>query len=67
MTKALALVQGCPCEHPTGCPGCVTDFRCSDYNVVLDKASGMVVVLLGGCGLKLENDVHMSDASNIHT
>lgn len=75
LTKALALVQGCPCEHPTGCPGCVSDFRCSDYNVVLDKASGIVVVVsLGGCGLDVYGiracvllDVVLRDASNMHS
>jgi hypothetical protein len=44
LLKVKALVVGCPCTDPTGCPGCVQNHRCSDYNVVLDKDAAKIII-----------------------
>jgi len=38
------LIEGCPCEEDVGCPGCLHDFRCSDYNIVLDKQAAKIII-----------------------
>ena len=47
MRKAIALVEACPCTSPTGCPGCIQHTACDQYNAVLNKRAGVLV--LGAC------------------
>ena len=44
MRKGIALVEACPCTSATGCPGCVQHTTCNQYNAVLNKAAGVVVL-----------------------
>ena len=44
MRKAMALIEACPCTSPTGCPGCVQHLDCSQYNAVLNKQAGVLVL-----------------------
>lgn len=39
---ALAFVAECRCT--TGCPQCIHDFRCEEYNVRLDKAAALEIL-----------------------
>ena len=44
MRKAVALIEACPCTSDTGCPGCVQHTGCNQYNAVLHKQAGIVVL-----------------------
>lgn len=44
LQRALDLVLGCPCSQPKGCPGCVQHLDCKNYNAVLSKRAGVVVL-----------------------
>jgi DEAD/DEAH box helicase domain-containing protein len=44
LQRALDLVLGCPCTQPKGCPGCVQHLDCKNYNAVLSKRAGVVVL-----------------------
>lgn len=44
MRKAVALIESCPCTSSTGCPGCIQHTDCNQYNAVLDKRAGIVVL-----------------------
>lgn len=44
MRKAVALIEACPCKEATGCPGCIQHTDCNQYNAVLDKQAGIVVL-----------------------
>ncbi|EGD78620.1 hypothetical protein PTSG_01598 [Salpingoeca rosetta] len=39
---ALELVRDCPCS--SGCPGCIHDFACSEYNQCTSKAGAHIVL-----------------------
>ncbi len=39
---ARAFVVDCPCE--SGCPKCVHDFQCSEYNQRLDKQAALEIL-----------------------
>lgn len=39
---ALAMIERCECED--GCPACIHDSRCREFNYVLDKAAAIVVL-----------------------
>ena len=44
MKKALDVVTGCGCTHGGGCPGCVQHTECGEYNSVLNKRAGKLVL-----------------------
>lgn len=44
MRKGIALVEACPCQDVTGCPGCIQHTDCNQYNAVLNKRAGVVVL-----------------------
>lgn len=44
MRKAVALIEACPCTSDTGCPGCVQHTGCNQYNAVLHKKAGIIVL-----------------------
>lgn len=44
MRKGIALIEACPCTSSTGCPGCVQHTTCNQYNAVLNKEAGIVVL-----------------------
>lgn len=44
MRKAVALIEACPCTNDTGCPGCVQHTGCNQYNAVLHKKAGIIVL-----------------------
>lgn len=43
--RALELVEQCPCESDHGCPSCVQHTGCGEYNTVLHKDSGRIVLM----------------------
>jgi len=44
LETALKMVRACNCTHFRGCPACVQMLSCSEYNVVLDKKSAMIIL-----------------------
>lgn len=44
MSRALAMLSTCPCEFEGGCPGCVQHTDCGEYNSVLNKEAGQLVL-----------------------
>ena len=44
MQKALDLVRGCDCVSDSGCPACVQNADCGEYNAVLSKRAAVVVL-----------------------
>ena len=44
MRKGMALIEACPCPNDTGCPGCIQHTDCNQYNAVLNKRAGVVVL-----------------------
>lgn len=48
---ALQLIEDCPCDD--GCPACIFDLHCREFNYVLDKAAA-AAVLRYALGLSLE-------------
>ena len=53
--QALDLIEKCSCPYLKGCPCCVQHLDCKNYNAVLNKAGG-VLVLKAVLGLDLETD-----------
>jgi hypothetical protein len=45
---ALLFVAECPCT--AGCPKCIHDFHCEEYNVRLDKAAALEILQVRGVG-----------------
>lgn len=44
LEKALELVEGCDCSGDVGCPSCIQHTHCGEYNTVLSKAGGVLVL-----------------------
>lgn len=44
LQRAYEMVTSCTCTNPKGCPSCVQHLNCSQYNAVLSKQSGEVVL-----------------------
>ena len=44
LRKALELVQSCNCAGDSGCPGCIHHMGCGQYNSVLHKRGGLLVL-----------------------
>lgn len=44
LRRALELLLGCPCTAAKGCPGCAQHLDCKNYNAVLHKAGGILVL-----------------------
>ncbi len=44
MQKALELIQNCKCTSDSGCPACVQHTDCGEYNAVLSKRAGIIVL-----------------------
>lgn len=44
LQRALDLVQHCSCPYIKGCPCCVQHLDCKNYNAVLNKAGGVLVL-----------------------
>ena len=44
LEAALTVVNGCACTATRGCPACVQMLCCSEYNVVLDKQAGGIIL-----------------------
>ena len=44
MRKGIALIEACDCTATTGCPGCIQHTTCNQYNAVLDKKAGIIVL-----------------------
>ncbi len=42
LKAAITLCMDCPCDE--GCPSCVHDLGCSQYNFVIDKAAGVLLL-----------------------
>ena len=42
LRDALRLVEACPCDD--GCPACIQDSSCSEFNTVLDKEATIAVL-----------------------
>ena len=42
LRAARALVRDCACED--GCPGCVHDLRCPEFNSVVDKRAALMIL-----------------------
>jgi len=50
VTAAISLCMDCPCDH--GCPSCVHDLACSQYNYVIDKAAGVLLLQDALCAMR---------------
>ena len=48
LRMAHRLVRDCPCAH--GCPSCIHDAQCSEYNIVMDKDAGMLILAVAAEG-----------------
>jgi len=44
LRRALALVSECECGRQEGCPECVQHTDCGEYNSVLHKEGGRLVL-----------------------
>ncbi len=42
LKAAVSLCMDCPCDD--GCPSCVHDLSCTQYNYVIDKAAGVLLL-----------------------
>lgn len=42
--KALSIVRDCPCTGSLGCPGCVHDLMCKEFNVVMSKTAAITLL-----------------------
>jgi ATP-dependent helicase YprA (DUF1998 family) len=45
-TRALALLESCDCQSVGGCPQCIANSTCADYNSILDKAAAVALLKL---------------------
>ena len=44
MQRALELIKDCKCTSDSGCPACVQHTDCGEYNAVLSKQAGIIVL-----------------------
>lgn len=44
MQKALELVTNCSCSSDSGCPSCIQNADCGEYNAVLSKQAAAIVL-----------------------
>lgn len=44
LTAALELLMSCYCSGDTGCPNCVQNLACHEYNEVLDKDAAIMII-----------------------
>ncbi|KAK9795209.1 hypothetical protein WJX73_000198 [Symbiochloris irregularis] len=44
MQKALELVTACTCASDSGCPSCIQNADCGEYNAVLSKKAAAIVL-----------------------
>ena len=44
MQKALELLRTCDCLSDSGCPACIQNPDCGEYNAVLSKRAAIVVL-----------------------
>lgn len=44
LRAALDLIKRCDCENVFGCPGCIQHTDCGEYNAVLNKQAGRLVL-----------------------
>lgn len=44
LQAALELLVTCECSGGTGCPNCVQNFSCSEYNEVIDKQAAVIIL-----------------------
>ncbi|XP_043715333.1 uncharacterized protein LOC122663756 [Telopea speciosissima] len=44
LASALELVTTCPCLGAAGCPNCVQNLSCHEYNEVLDKNAAIMIL-----------------------
>lgn len=44
LTAALELLTSCCCSGDTGCPNCVQNLACHEYNEVLDKDAAVIII-----------------------
>ena len=44
INAAIDVLESCPCDDDTGCPGCVVSPTCSSYNAEVDKKAALCVL-----------------------
>jgi DEAD/DEAH box helicase domain-containing protein len=44
LQRALAVISDCSCTCTGGCPGCIQHTDCGEYNAVLNKKAGKLVL-----------------------
>ncbi|XP_024970556.1 uncharacterized protein LOC112509694 isoform X2 [Cynara cardunculus var. scolymus] len=44
LTAALELITSCCCSGDAGCPNCVQNLSCNEYNEVLHKEAAMMII-----------------------
>jgi ATP-dependent helicase YprA (DUF1998 family) len=44
LQKALSIISNCSCTCTEGCPGCIQHTHCGEYNAVLNKEAGRLVL-----------------------
>lgn len=44
LRAALKLINQCDCTSMSGCPGCIQHLDCGEYNAVLHKESGRIIL-----------------------
>lgn len=44
LTAALELLASCCCSGDTGCPNCVQNISCHEYNEVLHKDAAIMII-----------------------
>ncbi|KAI3726829.1 hypothetical protein L1987_66635 [Smallanthus sonchifolius] len=57
LTAALELMTSCCCSGDTGCPNCVQDLSCHEYNEVLHKDAA-IMIMKGVLDLEKSNFVN---------
>ena len=51
---ALDLIQRCPCRSRVGCPSCVLDANCGEFNDVMDKKGALYILQVVARQLEVE-------------
>ena len=44
LSRALSMISACSCSYAGGCPGCCQHTDCGEYNSVLNKEAGRLVL-----------------------
>ncbi|KAG7666576.1 hypothetical protein KSW81_000350 [Nannochloris sp. 'desiccata'] len=44
LQRALSMISTCSCTFSGGCPGCIQHTNCGEYNAVLNKEAGRLVL-----------------------